>query len=174
MGLLLADKKQPTANIRSPDRKLQLAILELRLLSAMVRATPETEISETNDHNDTTSQEQQWRTDIRQAVAETRDTSTLASKCRDLHLRMVSTLTEIGAAQLSNTQTLKDDVYAQILPKTETSQATRQRNRLGRRNPKPKQAARGKAREIDMLERKISSIKIRTYWPGISARGCHG
>ena len=36
-----------------------------------MRATPQPEIGETNDHNDTTSQEQQWRTDIRQALAET-------------------------------------------------------------------------------------------------------
>ena len=67
------------------------------------RATPQTEINETNDHNETISQKKQWRTHIRQALAETRDTSTLASKCRDFHLRLVSILTDIGAALLSNT-----------------------------------------------------------------------
>ena len=100
------------------------------------RATPEPEIGETNDHNDTTSQEQQRRTDICQALAETRDTSTLASKCRDLHLRKVSILTDIGAAQLSATQALKDDVYAPILAEIETLQATRAKKQARTKKPK--------------------------------------
>jgi len=41
----------------------------------------------------TTSNETQWRNEvIRQALADTRETSALPDKCRDLHLRLVSTL----------------------------------------------------------------------------------
>jgi hypothetical protein len=84
-----------------------------------------------------TPDEQQWQSDIiRQALAETRDTSTLASKCRDLHSRLVSILTDIGAAQLIATQALVDDVYAQVLAQIETVQATRAKNQARRKKPK--------------------------------------
>jgi len=49
---------------------------------------------------------------------------------------MVSTLTGISATQLSNTQALKDDVYAQILPQIETSQATQAKKQARTKKPK--------------------------------------
>jgi hypothetical protein len=65
--------------------------------------------------------EQEWRTDIiSQTLAETPDNSTLSSKCRDLHSRLVSILTDISDKQLLATQALVDDVYAQVLAHIET------------------------------------------------------
>jgi len=81
--------------------------------------------------------EQRWRTDIiRQTLAETRENLTLSSKCRDLHLRFVSMLTEIGDEQQLVTQALVDDVYAQVLAQIETTQAKRAAKSTKRKGPK--------------------------------------
>jgi hypothetical protein len=68
----------------------------------------------------------EWRKDvIRQALTETRETSTLPEKCRDLHSRLVSTITDISANNELITQALIDDVYAQFVAQIESTQATR-------------------------------------------------
>jgi hypothetical protein len=81
---------------------------------------------ETEDLGNTTSNVEQWRKDvIRQALADTRETSTLSETCRDLHSRLVSTLTDISANNELITQALVDDLYAQFVAEIESTQATR-------------------------------------------------
>jgi len=87
---------------------------------------------------------------------------------------MVTILTDIGDAQLSTTQALIDDVYAQIFAQIETLQATWAKKQARTKNPKPKPAARGKLRVIDMLEHMIPSTTIPTYCKCISNKGYHG
>jgi len=80
------------------------------------KATPVAESGDTDNPGTTTLNEQQWRTDtIRQALAETRDSSNLSNRCRDLHTRLVSILTDISEYHELISQTLIDDVYAQVL-----------------------------------------------------------
>ena len=81
--------------------------------------------------------EQQWRTDIlHQALAETRENSTPSSTCRDLHARLVSTLMDISDKQELITQSLVDDVYAQVLAQIEPSRATRAAKHQRGKGPK--------------------------------------
>ena len=90
------------------------------------RATPVLQNGGNDNPGTTTLNEQQWRTDtIRQALAETCDSSTLSSKCRDLHARLVSILTNIIDDHELITQTLIDDVYAQVVAQIEPSQTKR-------------------------------------------------
>jgi hypothetical protein len=52
-----------------------------------------------------------------------RDCPTLSDKCRDLHSKLVSTLTDIGADPSLIIQALVDDVYTQVLAQIEPLQA---------------------------------------------------
>ena len=70
--------------------------------------------------------EREWRTGIlSQTLNETPENSTLATKHRDLHLRLVSILTDIRDERLQATQSLVDDVYAQVLGQIGSTQATK-------------------------------------------------
>jgi len=125
-------------------------------------ARPESPIRAGGTPGDEDGAEQRWRIDIlRQTLAATRENLTLSSKCRDLHLRLVSMLKEIGDEQRVVTQTLIDDVYAQVLAQIETTQTKRAAKLTKRKDPKPKPAVRGKGRDIDTPEHKISSERIQ-------------
>jgi hypothetical protein len=68
------------------------------------------------DVGSTTMTEEEWQTGIvSQTLNETPENSTLSSKCRDLHSRLVSILTDISDKWLPATKSLLDEVYAQIL-----------------------------------------------------------
>ena len=100
------------------------------------RATPLAESGDDEDPGSTILNEQQWRTDIiRQALAETCESTTLSSKFRDLHAKLVSILGKISEKHDMITQTLIDDIYAQILEQIEPSRATRATKRKRVKEP---------------------------------------
>ena len=118
--------------------------------------------------------EQRWRTDIiRQTLAETRENSTLSSKCRDFHHRLVSMLTDIGDEQLLATQALVDDVYAQVLAQIESAQATRAAKTTKRKGPTAQASCKRKwkryryARTQDLF-RKNPKLLARYIREGVS------
>jgi len=91
--------------------------------------------------------EQQWQTDIlRQTLAATSEDLPVSSKCKDLHLRLVSLLKEIGDEQQPVTQALIDDIYAQVLAQIETTQTKRTAKFTKRQGPKT-QAGRKRKRK---------------------------
>ena len=97
---------------------------------------PQSPIGARESPGDEDKAEHEWRVEIvRQAVAETKENSTLAKKCRELHLRMISILTDIGEGGPLATQTLIDDVYAQVLEQIESTQTTRASKRSRRKGP---------------------------------------
>jgi hypothetical protein len=85
-------------------------------IERQINRTPLEESGDTAGLDNATMAEQEWRNDIiSQVLNEKPENSTLPSKCRDLHSRLVSILTDISANRIQATQTLIDDVYAQIL-----------------------------------------------------------
>ena len=126
----------------------------------------------TEDVGKTTTTEQEWRTGIiSQTLAETPDNSTLSSKCRDLHSRLVSILTDIGDKQLLPTQTRVDNVYAQVLAQIESSQAAQTSKRTRTKGPKTQTSRKRKryiyARTQDLF-RKNPNLLARYIREGIS------
>jgi len=85
-------------------------------------------------------------------------------------LRIFSILTDIGEGGPLATQALIYDVYAQVLEQIQSTQTTRASKNLGERVPIPKPAARGEGRDIDTPELRISSARIQTFWPDMSAK----
>ena len=121
-----------------------------------------------------TTTEQEWRTDIiSRTLAETPDNLTMSNKCRDLHSRMISILKDISDKQLLVTQTLVDDVYAQVLAQIEPSQATQSSKRARTKGPKTQTSRKRKrkryiyARTQDLF-RKNPNLLARYIREGIS------
>jgi hypothetical protein len=83
------------------------------------------------DLGNTTMNEEEWRNDISQTLAETPENSTLSSKCRDLQSRLVSILMDISDKRLLATHAPVDDVYAQIMAQIESSQASKRTRTKG-------------------------------------------
>jgi hypothetical protein len=127
----------------------------------------------TEDLGSTTMTEQEWRNGIiSQALATTPDNLTLSSKCRDLHSRLVSTLTVISDKQLLATQARVDDVYAQVLAQIETSKATKTSKRTRTKGPKTQTSRKRRKRYIyartQDLFRKNPNLLARYIREGIS------
>jgi len=84
------------------------------------------ESGDDEEPGNTIKNERQWRTHIiRQALAETCESTTLSSKFRDLHAKLDSILGKISEKHDLITQTQIDDIYAEILVQIEPSRATR-------------------------------------------------
>lgn len=108
------------------------------------RATPIVGSGET-DNSQTTSNEQ-WRTDnIRHALAESQDGPVLSDECKNLHIRLISILTDISPNHELITQALIDDVYAQVVTLIGASQVTRTTKVQRAKGPK-NQIGRGRKR----------------------------
>jgi len=127
-----------------------------------------------NDPDNAMIHEQQRQIDaLSQALADKREPPPMAGKCKDLQSKLVSILTDISTNLGLLTQALLDDIYAQVLTQIGTSRTSRA-NKKGRGGPRPKPVTRGRGRNTDMREHKISSARTRTCWPDISTKMYHG
>jgi hypothetical protein len=94
---------------------------------------PQTEGVEAKNQDNT----KKLRTEtIRQALAESRDTSPLSHKYRDLHSRMISHLAAKSENEDLITQTRVDDIYAEIIAHIEPKRSTRVKIRTRTRDSK--------------------------------------
>jgi hypothetical protein len=94
---------------------------------------PQIEGAEAETHDNT----KKWRTEtIRQALAESRDISTLSNRYRDLHSKMISSLAAMSENEDLLTQTLIDDIYAEVIAHIEPKRSTRANKRKRTRGPK--------------------------------------
>jgi hypothetical protein len=115
--------KPPTGEGPSPNKKNETCPI-----GAGVTTSNDDRAIRLQDGNaeGTPTNETQWRTDvIRQALAETRETSTLANRYRDLHAKLVSTLHAMAENPGLTTQDLLDELYTQVVTEIEAPQAER-------------------------------------------------
>jgi hypothetical protein len=76
------------------------------------------------DSGGTPTDETQWHTEvIRQALADTRNTSTLKGTFQELHSKLVSTLNILQDNTEMTTQELLDDLYTQVVAQIGAPQA---------------------------------------------------
>jgi hypothetical protein len=113
---------------------------------------------------------------------ETPENSTLSSKCRDLHSRLVSILTDNIERGLLATQTLVDDVYAQVLAQIVSSKAKQASKRSRNRRSKTQASRKRKrkryryARKQDLFTKNLNLlaryIRERISWFGEEESSC--
>jgi hypothetical protein len=119
------------------------------------------------DSGDNPANETQWQTDvIRQALAETRENSTLNNRYRDFHANLVSTLNEMLENLGLTTQGLIDDLYTQVVKEIATPNAKRANKLKRAKGPKNHSGSKTKrkryiyARTQELFRKKLISSQV--------------
>jgi chromatin remodeling complex protein RSC6 len=101
---------------------------------------------------DTPANETQRQVEVlRQALADTRDTSTLCNKFRDLHTKLVSTLKEIIGNHKMTAHDLIDDLYTQVVAQIGAPQSKREIKLKRAKGPKNQTGSKRKRKEVHIL-----------------------
>jgi hypothetical protein len=97
-----------------------------------------------------TSNDRTWQNEvIKEALAATRETSSVTTKCRDLHTKLVSTLTEISEKPELITQSLIDDVYALVIAQIGATQTKKDKKDRRAKGPKNRTGRKRKRRRFE-------------------------